>query len=347
MAKKHFTGYKGKTGARIIAGTLTGGIVALGIWGGSIINKFKNNHETELPSKEPEISDLVQEPSLQTPPNYGEYNPGNTLPELQNPEVPDMAPDVEPVDPSKEFIDVLAKLTNKSNEYIQSVSGGTSNLKVANYSYLTINASTNELCVLAQNEINGKFNNSVITISNATANIYDLFMNSSSATNALNQLLDYTDTSFKLQLKQYIKLSNESEIVARMLQIRLAELQATGLSDSATKAEIAHLEELLEDVSKVKFSVLLNNTQQSELGYNYSFTTVVNTGKYLYSSDHTTESTHSLSTTALKHNIENTLDDMTECKISTVPSASVNQALYVVNKIANNTTKELGDDLTK
>lgn len=347
MAKKHFTGYKGKTGARIVAGTLTAGIVALGIWGGSMINKFKNNHETITPSTEPSTSDLIQEPSLQTPPNYGEYNPGTTLPDLQNPEVPDMSPDIDPINPSEEFIDVLAKLTYKSNEYIQSVSGGPSNLKVANYSYLTINASTNELVVLAQNEVNGKFNNSIITISNPTINIYDTFINSADSADALSQLLDYDSTSFSLQLKQYIKLANESEVVARMLQIRLAELQAANSTNNSTKTEIAHLEELLEDVSKVKFSVLLNNTQQNELGYKYSFTTMVNTGKYLYSSDHTTESSHSLSTTALKHNIENTLDDMTECKISAVPSASVNQALYVVNKIANSTAKELGDDLTK
>lgn len=123
-----------------------------------------------------------------------------------------------------------------------------------------------------------------------------------------------------------------------MLQNRLAELKALNSTEAVITNEIAHIESLLQDTSKLKLSVTLNNRTDAESGYNYSFSLTIHTGKYVYNVDHVFNSKASLSTTALKQAIEEHLDTVVDFKVESRTSSAVNQALYIINQTAENTT---------
>lgn len=333
--KKQFKGYKGKTSAKIIAGVTVSGVLVASIIGGSLISRLNKQHEYD-PEKETGIIDMLPEDeNIQQDPNYtpdtGDSNVGN---------IPEPDKNEDKIEMGVEFVEVLAKLTNKSKDYIATTTGTTPNLTITGLSSMTVNPNSGEIVILGQFSMGDKFNNFVASMTNMDTNLEVYNLSSESITeaefvSALDELLTAEDTTFKLQLKQHIKLSNENEVIMSMLNTRLNELTALNSTDQSVIDEIDHINALLQDTSKAKLSLLLNNRVTSETGgYDYSFSVAVNTGKYVYSSDHVINSKRMLTTSALKLSIEDYLDTVTDYKVNSITSSAVNQALYVINDTA-------------
>ncbi|MBQ8522862.1 MAG: hypothetical protein IJ458_04335 [Clostridia bacterium] len=333
MSKK---GYK-KGSARIVAAGIAAGAITFTLIGGSIAYKLKN--QPENPYNEDFVSDmspnnLVEEPTIETEPNYGDYQPDEILPELQQPIIPD---DSKVDEMGAEFGDVLALLTQKCKDYIQSTTGGNANsLKVANFNSISIDRYTGEVALVGQLTIGDKINNYVVTMDseNASLSIYGLSteVTPQQLIDAMYKYLSNSTTTFTLQLKQHFTLSNEAEVINNMLQTRLDELNALNSTNPEVLDEINHLNTLLQDNADLNLIVLQNPREELDNGYNYSFSANLHTGKYLYTSNHSFTSNRVLTTSALKLNIEQCLDDVNSYEVSVVESNAVNQALYIVSK---------------
>lgn len=341
MAKKHFQGYKGKTSARIIATGVTAGVISLAIIGGTVANKIINRPTPEHPYNDSYISDnnFVQEPNIDMEAGYDDFTPDPILPDLNQPIIPDNNDNNEEL--GVEFVEVLAKLTNRSKDYITSVTGTAPNLTISGLTSMNINSNKNEIVLLGQVKVGDNFNHFIATMSNINngLKIYNLSGGEISETefiNALDELVSSESTDFKLQLKQYISLSNATSVINNILQSRLGELTALNSTDKTVLDEISHLNNLLKNSENLKLNVLLNSRQTTDNGYNYSFNISVNTGKYVYSSDLEVGSNRVLTTSALKHTIEEYLSVNTDYAVNSITSTSINNALYLISNTAFN-----------
>ena len=349
MAKKHFQGYKGKTSAKIIATGVTAGVISLAIIGGTVANKIINRPTPEHPYNDSYVSDnnnnnFVQEPNIDMEAGYDDFTPDPILPELNQPIIPDNNDNNEEL--GVEFVEVLAKLTNRSKDYITSVTGTTPNLTISGLTSMNINSNKNEIVLLGQVKVGDNFNHFIATMSNINngLKIYSLSGGEISETefiNALDELVSSESTDFKLQLKQYISLSNATSVINNILQSRLGELKALNSTDKAVLDEISHLNNLLKNSENLKLNVLLNS-RQTDNGYNYSFNISVNTGKHVYLSDLEVGSNRVLTTSALKHTIEEYLSVNTDYAVNSITSTSINNALYLIS----NTAFDLENDTT-
>ncbi len=342
MAKKHYTTYKGKTGLKVLVTGLSATAISLAIVGGTIVSRLDSRPDIDKDYKdyiEETTPDHVLEPSVDV--TTESYDTDVILPELKEP-LPELPPKQEVEELGVEFVDVLAKLTNLSKNYIQTSTGSTSSPNLQICGLTNINISNNgEVSILGQVSINDKFNNFIANIKNTDTSlaIYNLptdKVTEQQFIGALDELLSSENTQFAIQLKQHFTLNNEQQIVANILQTRLNELAIT----DPTADEVTYVVNALQNPSKVKFSVLLNNRQTSKNGYIYSFSVIANIGKYTYSFDHSFESNKILNVSALKINIENALSDISNCTISPALSSNVNQALYIVDSTANNLQTE-------
>ncbi|MFQ6724457.1 MAG: hypothetical protein ACLRFE_03930, partial [Clostridia bacterium] len=358
--RKTNTALQGKTRARFLAVGAAAGVVSLAILGSSISNKLSNrplgpenpydnsfmtdNFEDTTPGYE--TDNLVQEPSINTEEitdaeidsetntdEYVDFETETTLPELEEPVVTE--PVVDKDELGAEFTDVLAKLTNKSKDYINAITGSTPNLTITGFSAITIDSNNCNVLLLGQANIGGKFNNFTSTMTNTDVSLEIYNLSSDNVTedafiSALDQLLSSETTEFKLQLKQHFDLSNKQDVIDTILNTRLDELTALNSDNQAVLDEISHINKLLTDTSGLKLNVLLNNRTSVDGGYNYSFTVSVNTGKYFYTSDNSFVSKRILATTALKQTMEAHLTNPDEFSINAIPSTAVNQALHII-----------------
>jgi len=350
MAKKHFKGYKGKTSAKFIATGVTAGVITLAIIGGNIVSKLSNRPEPEHPYDDSFISDIgnnaVTEPPIVLDPSYeGEFVPEAILPELKDPIIPDEKPDTNIEDMSVEFVEVLAKLTNKSKEYIQSIHGNTPNLTIIGLNTMSINNNKSEVQLLGQVKVNDSYNYFVTSLTNPDFNLGIFNLPAENLTEeefvaALDEILSHEETTFVIKLSQYLQLSNSTEIIDKMLQTRLNSLNAIESKDQQTINEISHLNNAIQNSDALKLSLILNDRVATDDGYNFSFSIAVNTGKYLYTCDDAIVSKRILTPTALKHKIEEYLSNSTELSINATPSSAINQVLHVINSTAFNIENE-------
>ncbi len=334
MKKK---GYK-KFGAKVAAAGVAAGVIAVSITGFTLASKLSkgNRPEAEHPYDDTYLSEdiaidntLTQEPTIDMEEGYEDFTPETILPELQKPIIPD---DKVEETLGVEFVEVLAKLTAKSKEYVASVTGNTPNLTITGLTSMTSNSLNGDVAILGQVKVGENYNHFIASMNNVdtTLAIYQLNdgeVSEEEFINALDEILVNENTTFKLQLKQYIKLSNAEDVINNMLTNRLEAIK----DDTTAVDEINQLNTLLADTSKLKLNVLLNNHQTMDGSHNYSFTIMVNTGKYTYSSDLSVTSSRVLTTTALKHAIEEYLDSNKDYAVDTTASSTVNQAIYIID----------------
>lgn len=361
---KQYKGYKGKVSSKIIATGVTAGVLSLAIFGGSIFttiaNKLSNRPiQPEHPydsgvvdtdTGNASTNPVIKEPSIETEPNYGDFNPEVTLPDLQEPVIPDI--NDEPIVMDAQYTDVLAKLTAMSKDYIASVTGKTPNVTVTGIGSLNINSNNGEILLLGQLNVGTSFNNFIADITNpdTSLDIYNLSSDSITETDLINGLYEALNDentqlqSFKMEANK--QLSNQAEVIDGILQTRLNDLIALNSTEEAVTKEIAHIKSLLQDTSKLKLSVTRNNCTQDKNGYHYSFTTTVHTGKYVYDVEHILNSTKYLGTSALKQAIEEYLDTVVDYTVCASTSSVVNQTLYIKNQ-TNEANATVDEALTK
>ena len=328
-------GRKGKIVAPVAAVVITGSVIAAALGGANLIYKLNNENrpnsdKNDIVNSELDTDrfngDYVQEPDINMENGYGDYTPESILPELQQPIIPEEDNIESTISP--EFVDTLAKLTTMAKDYFNS-----SNLTVVGVTSMTANSANGDVKLLGYAKVGNNYNHIVFNMNNVDVGL-DVYSLTEDITEdelilALDQLLNDKGTEYKCQLKHYISLSNESSIIVNMLNNRLAGLDATADSE-----EIEYINNMLKDTSKLKLNVLLNNRQDLENGYNYSFSIILNTGKYTYSSDFAFESDYVLMSSALKHSIENHLDSNTDFEVNATESTAINQAMYIINNNA-------------
>lgn len=347
MTKKRFLGYKGRTATKIIITAATAGTVALSIVGGSLFTRLYDSHQSNDFNNET-TPGFVQEDDI----HQIENDPSNSI--VGDIETPvDNITKPTPEEPlGVEFVEVLAKLTNKAKQYVQSVTNSSvePNLTITGFSSMAINSNNGEVMMLGQLRMGDNYSNFTATMKNTNnaLAIYSLPSDNISEQdliNALNEYIDDEQTQFSLQLKQHIQVSNQNEVIYNMLQTRLNNLLALNSTEQNIIDEINHLNKAISNVSNLKLTILLDNRQPCQNGYLYAFNASINTGKYVYSSNFSFESNRILATTAVKHNIENRLSDISDCVVTSIPSSAVNKALYLVNSTAFDLQNEQG--LTK
>ena len=335
MAKKRIKGLTGKTSARVIATSVTAGVIALSIGGYSLFSVLSNRDQHISNPYGDDLSNIQNvetEPNVNVDPDF-EYNPAD-------PQVPGLNPDItnpgdEFEDMGVEFTEILSLLTTKSKDYIHSVTGSTpNNLIVTGFTAMNVDMYAGQVSLLGQVSIGDKFNNFVATIGNndTSLDIYNLPADISNTEfiDAMHELLTNKDTTFKTQIKQYFKLSNESEIINDMLNARLDELKSLNSTEANVIAEISYINSLINNRVNLSLSVLLDSRTSGDNGYTYSFGLAIHTGKYMYTSSHSFNSTRPLATSALKHQIEEFLNNTND--YNATPSSAVNQALYINNQ---------------
>ena len=366
MAKKQVKGYKGKTSAKVIAVGATAGVISLAIVGGNIIARLNQRPQVDNPYDDTYVSDtttspehgantdnLVTEPPIEMDTSYETGLETETLlPELQETMIPDPTPSNPVEDMGVEFVEVLAKLTNMSKEYINSVHGNTPNLTIMGLNSINVNAGKYEVQLLGQVKVNNTYNYFVASVTNANSalNIYNLSTDSVSETdlvNALDEVLSDKKTTFALGLNQHVTLSNSSEIIDEMLASRLEDLNTLDQNDASIKAEKTHLNKAISNSDKLELSIVLNDPIKTEKGYHFSFSLAVNTGKYLYVLEDAILSKRLLNPTALKHSIEDHLDNLAELNVLAIPSTPINEALYVINDTTFNLENEQSNNVEK
>lgn len=318
---------------KIIFSALLAGTVTITLLKGSIFSNF--NRRPELNNESDAGNSLLIEPDIETESNY-DAEIGPILPGLQNP-MPEIDDKVEDV--GVEFVDVLAQLTNMCRDYSNVTLGGTSNLTVVGISTIQADSNTGKVSIIGQIEVNGGYKNFVATASNGNTSL-DIFNLSSEISEtqlstSLMELLSDEHTEFKFSQKESFKLSNQRDVIDNILIARLEQLEALNSTDSAILNEIKHINNIIKGNSNASLSVLFNERSESENGYNYSFNISVNTGKYLYTVEQIVSYKRVLSSTALKHALENTLDSTTDYQVSVATISEINSALDLINNTAN------------
>ena len=336
MAKKRFLGYKGKTSTKVIITAVTAGTMALSIVSGSLFARLYDKHQSE-DWKDDVTQGFVQEDDI----HQIEGDPSNSVVGDIETSVDNIAKPTPEEPLGVEFVEVLAKLTNKSKQYVQSVTNSTTepNLTITGFSSMAIDSNKGEVMMLGQLRMGENYSNFTATMTNANRSleIYNLSSDSVSEQqliDALNEYVDDAQTNLSLQLKQHIQVSNQSDVIYNMLQTRLNDLIALNSTEQVILDEISHLNKAISNVNNLKLTILLDNRQPSQNGYTYAFNASVNTGKYVYSSNFAFESNRILATTAVKHNIENRLSDISDCVVTSIPTSAINKALYLVNTTA-------------
>ncbi len=337
---KRFKGYLHKTSSRIIAGSILTGVVVLGVTGGSIIHKLSNREEAEHPYDEAttEVGYLETEDTVETETAGETYNPEETFPELKDPITDN---NNEEVVLGAEFTDVLAKLTAKSREYIETFNGASSNITVSGISSIKIDSNKGLIVIAGQAKLGDRFSNykSSVTNSNTALKIYTLQnatdISETDLVNALSELLDSEQSKYELKLFGSVVLSNQQQIAIDMLNARLASLEALNSTDTNVIAEINYINKLLDSNKNLYVNLVLNNTVFENNEYKYSFTTVLNTSKYTYSCDYEfTSSRNYAANNALKHTIENHIAS-NEAKVNMAHTSQIDNGLYLINSKAN------------
>ena len=235
---------------------------------------------------------------------------------------------------SVEFIEVLAKLTNKCKDYLASINGTTPDLTVLGINTITVSKENAEIQILGQTKVNNAYNYFVATIANVNnLKIYNLptdSINEDEFIVAFDEALSHKDSKFSTVFNQYISLSNSEEIIIDMLETRLEDLNALDVKDDSVKNEISYINKALNNTDKLELSILVNDPVKTDNGYNFSFSIAVNTGKYLYSLEDAIISKRVYSSVALGHAIENHFDSLAELNVGCVPSTAINEVLYFV-----------------
>lgn len=342
---KRNSSYKVKTGVKVgIFAGASAAIVGLAFAGAGVFNWIQTlgGEVDELPKDSDYVYSEPSTPSFKEPDNYGEYNPDETLPELEDTStiLPDLTPD-ENADELTELVNIFATLTNKSKEYINTVTGAEpTNLTITALNSIKIDSANGTVSILGHLKNGAHYHNFIANISNgdttlAIYNIDTASISASTLSQDLDEILNDENSHITFAIKNYIKLSNESEVIKAMLNSRLVTLQATNSTDEAAVAEIEYLTSLLEDSSKVKFSLVLNKRTETENPYVQPFTAIINTGKFTYQMDMSYQRTKILSDSASTAEIENYLDEnMANFVVTALPNAEINNALYAINTTA-------------
>ena len=236
------------------------------------------------------------------------------------------------------FIDVLAKLTSMSKDYIQSVTKSATqpDLTISGFNVRSIDTNSGDILMVGTLSTGSKISNFVASINNpdTSLDIYNLSSSSITETNlidALNDLLSSSETELKIQLKQHFAISNEDDVIVSILESRLDDLETSNSSDAKVQQEIHYLNNLLSNVSDLELSVLLNTRETTNNGYKYSFTTTINTGDFLYYSEHSFETQHQLTSNALRANIENYLaNNLSNSTTYRNSNTEINKILYQI-----------------
>lgn len=336
---KGYKGYKGSVGKKLkyilVSGTIVLAIT-FSAWGISRISSSNKQEETE--SNVPNYSE--NNPSFETDNNVGtnqsgKYTDGTPVstdrPTNQDSPATENAKDI--------FNTVLATLTEKANDYVTKEFNATATLKATGVNYVKIDKASGNIEILGQVSTgDNSFSNMVakVTNKNTSLSIFNLAEDASAedAASALDEILKDENSVTEIALKQYINLSNPTEVANSILEARYDAL-AGEQSD-----EYAHISECLNNPENVKFSVLLNDRAKTNDGkYSVSITAVVHTGKYVYISDINLTMDKYLANTALSREIEEQLQDYAhtpEC----VTGASLNKALYTIDQNITEKVKE-------
>lgn len=341
---KKSSSYKVNTGVKVGAFAGIGAAVTTLLLSGYGIYQLIQSKfgEVDMPQEPMYVDTAPATPSLKNPDNYGDYNPGETLPELEDVEniIPSVTPD-ENTDDLTELVNIFATLTNKSKEYINSVTGAEpTNLTITSLNSIKIDNVNGTISILGHLKNGAHYHNFIANVSNGDTSlgIYNIDTTNVSAellSQDLDEILNNSNSHITFTIKNYVKLSNETEVVKAMLNSRLQSLQAMNSSDDVVVNEINHLTTMLEDTSSVKFSLVLNKRTDAENPYVQPFTAIINTGKFTYQMDMSYEMTKILSGSALTNEIENYLDEnMTNFVVTTLPNSEINSALYIITSTA-------------
>ena len=340
MAKKRFLGYKGKTSTKIILTAVTAGTLILSVTGASLFDRLYDKHQTDS-SKENFDYVMVPEDNI----HQIQGDPSNSIVSETETDVENISKPTPEESLGVEFVEVLAKLTNKAKHYIQSATNSAvePNLTITGFSSIYIDHEAREVLMFGQLRMGENYSNFKATMRNTNNDlaIYDLPIDADSYTSeqqlidALDEYVDDEKTAFSLELKQHIQVSNQDEVIHNILQTRLNTLLALNSEEQIILDEIRHLNKVIGNTTNFNLTIYLDKRIPSQNGYSYSFKTLISTGKYSYVSLFEFESNRILSTTAVKHNIEACLsNNSSDYRTYPIHTSSINKALDLISKTA-------------
>ncbi len=331
---------KNKHLARLVLSASLSGAIIISTAGFGIYQYFKGHPITPNPDGEkethvtgdlghgsdPMIDEITTEQGTAVPPTeFDSFVPGV-----------DAGDDIVVEDNFDEnMIKSLALLTNATRDYIESITGRTSDVTHTSIDHIISN-SDNSVTIYGKGQSGSKIKRIVAKIDNFNLANYSTEPNEFAAQLAedLEAALLSSSTQYSVKVDTYYKVTN-SKVAKQLLQSRLAELKESG----ASSEEVAYITELLSKPGALELLIVDPVSTKTDNGtYKTSYTVLMSTAKYGYTAQGGFETSYQLRGEDRYAAIENHLaSNSTNIELNSAPQTEINQALALIN----NEAKEL------
>ena len=221
-------------------------------------------------------------------------------------------------DPS--FVDLLANLTQVSQDYCATNRTSLSQMEIVGLNSVKVNG--NEVSLKGDFKNKTQFGNYIITLQNSQNPDLKIFnaedeIDVSDFVDAINEVLHDESTTFSLDARQ--RLINFDEVDKNLV----AENITKGLSNPD------EINNLSQNISNASYSLLLNDCVKIDNSYKYSYTVAVYTKSSVYASKFSFVSDKKLTSNALLNKIkDHVVSSDTTCTTTSTSTNSFEKALH-------------------
>ena len=346
MAKKQY--FRNKNLKRIVVTALTAGTILISTIGFNIYNNWpdlnidnpdKNDNAIsdrfdDVHALSPTGPDIITDPNDTTPPNI--FNGFEQEPELGDDVIASENFD-------ENMIKVLALLTNATRDYFESATGKTSDITHTSVDHIIPN-SDGSVVFYGKGQSGTKIKRMVTTITNLSLNSYSTDPNKfiEQLATDLEIALSLPQTQYSTKIDTYYKVSNP-QIAKTLLQGYLSELQVV----NPTSSEVAYIQNLLSNPGKLELLITNPVSTKTDSGnYRTTFTLILSTEKYGYTTQGSIETTYQLRGDDKYAFIENYISsNSSNIELQATAQSDINRALYNINQEAKSLQDE--NSLTK
>lgn len=240
---------------------------------------------------------------------------------------------------TQETVEILSTLTSWLQEYLIESNNlsSTPDLTVIGVDTMSIDENNNTFQINGTIKTSSKMRTFTFDVTNSDSKlqIFNLpaNLNASTLNDAFNQVKVSQNTKESLKFGQFISIENQASIISSILRSRYEDVSK--INADTTRAETAYLTGVLNNINSCSIRVSTPSKIQVEDGFRYSFYTLVNTGKYTYSTTHYFESDKELKDTELQTYVNNYLKSgVLETTTYVTSNSAVNQFIHQINERA-------------